>query len=117
MVLRNFEGFVTTYQEPLDYDPEDIKHLEQLIDRRPEPGQEGVTELLEGKRMTIEPDGFDIVRSRGGKEHRLRSGDDVHKWQPLGVGSIDSEGSDSDSLPAPKKELGSGEDGEQGEDG
>ena len=109
VVLRNFEGFVTTYQEPLDYDPAEIQDQEQLIERRSEPGQEGVSDLLEGKRMTIKPDGFDIVRSRGGEEHRLRSGDDSHKWQPLGVGSIDSEGTEPSSLPGPKKEHSSGE--------
>ncbi len=40
VVLRNFEGFVATYQEPLDYDPGEIKDQEQLIERRSEPGQE-----------------------------------------------------------------------------
>lgn len=108
VVLRNFEGFVTTYQEPLDYDPEEIKSQEQLVDRRPEPGQEGITDLLEGKRMTIEPEGFVEIRSRGGKEHRLRSGDQ-HKWQPLGIGSIETDETEPESLPAPKKELDSGQ--------
>ncbi|GMQ78521.1 MAG: KamA family radical SAM protein [Anaerolineae bacterium] len=112
VVLRNFEGFVTTYQEPLDYDPEDIKALDQLIERRPEPGQEGVTDLLEGKRMTIEPEGFGLVRSRGGKEHRLRSGDDSQKWRPLGVGSIEPEEREGESLPPPKKELSTGKEDE-----
>ena len=48
VVLRNFEGFITTYTEPLDYDPHEITHQEALIARRPEPGQEGVLGLLEG---------------------------------------------------------------------
>jgi lysine 2,3-aminomutase len=88
VVLRNFEGFITTYQEPLDYDPDAIDHQERLIERRPEKGQEGVLALLEGERMFIEPEGFSDVHARGGAEHRLRSGDLAKKWQPLGVGAI-----------------------------
>jgi lysine 2,3-aminomutase len=89
VVLRNFEGFITTYSEPIDYDPNEIKALEALIEPRHEPGQEGILELLEGQRLTIEPDGFSQVRSRGGAEHRLRDGEDGHKWQPLGVGAFE----------------------------
>jgi lysine 2,3-aminomutase len=89
VVLRNFEGFITTYTEPLDYDPYEIKEQEALIAPRPEPGQEGVLGLLEGKRMFIEPEGFEEVHARGGQEHRLRSGEAAQKWQPLGIGSIE----------------------------
>ncbi|HEX6384156.1 MAG TPA: hypothetical protein VF177_05765, partial [Anaerolineae bacterium] len=89
VVLRNFEGFITTYQEPLDYDPEAIRSQEALIEPRPEPGQEGVLGLLQGKQMAIEPEGFEEVHARGGAEHRLRSGELAQKWQPLGVGSIE----------------------------
>jgi len=89
VVLRNFEGFITTYSEPLDYDPDEIKQQEALIAPRPEPGQEGIHGLLQGERMFIEPEGFSNTHSRGGAEHRLRSGDLSQKWQPLGVGSIE----------------------------
>lgn len=102
VVLRNFEGFITTYQEPLDYDPDEIVPQENLIDRRHEPGQEGVLSLLEGDKMTIEPEGFSKVRSRGGKDHRLRSGDTTDKWRPLGVGTIDPEESEPERLPGPE---------------
>lgn len=101
VVLRNFEGFITTYEEPLDYDPQEIRHLESQIERRPEPGQEGLLELLEGERLTIEPQGFDVVRARGGKEHRLRSGDLSHKWQPLGLGTIKPDEDEPAQLPDP----------------
>lgn len=101
VVLRNFEGFITTYEEPIDYDPHEIKHLESQIERRPEPGQEGLLELLEGERLTIEPQGFDVVRARGGKEHRLRSGELAHKWQPLGVGTIKPDEDEPAQLPDP----------------
>jgi lysine 2,3-aminomutase len=90
VVLRNFEGFITTYQEPLDYDPDAIKAQEALIAPRPEPGQEGIHGLLQGQRMSIEPEGFSQTHSRGGAEHRLRSGEIAQKWTPLGVGSIDA---------------------------
>jgi lysine 2,3-aminomutase len=101
VVLRNFEGFMTTYQEPLDYDPAEIEHQEKLIEPRPEPGQEGVLALLEGDKMTIEPEGFSETHSRGGSEHRLRSGDLAKKWQPLGVGALEPE---LDKLPEPSSD-------------
>ena len=56
-----------------------------------EPGQEGVLGLLEGRQMSIEPEGFAEVRARGGTEHRLRSGEKAQKWQPLGVGAMEGE--------------------------
>ncbi len=84
-VLRNFEGYITTYSEPLDYDPEAIRPLEAQVARRPEPGQDGLTSLLDGRRLAIEPQGFAEAHVRGAAEaHRLKA--DPHKWQPLGVG-------------------------------
>ena len=102
VILRNFEGFITTYTEPLDYDPYEIKAQEALIAHRPEPGQEGILKLLEGKEMFIEPEGFANTHSRGGVEHRLRSGDLSSKWQPLGVGAMEGEkGTKQEALPEP----------------
>jgi lysine 2,3-aminomutase len=98
VVLRNFEGFITTYQEPLDYDPGEIEHQEKLVEPRPEPGQEGILALLEGEKMSIEPEGFSDTHARGGAEHRLRSGELSKKWQPLGVGALEPE---PDKLPEP----------------
>ncbi len=88
VVLRNYEGFLTTYTEPADYDPHAIDALDAQARRRLEPGQRGVLGLLEGERMTIEPAGFSETHARGGEEHRLRSGD-ASKWQPLGIGTPD----------------------------
>jgi lysine 2,3-aminomutase len=85
IVLRNFEGFITTYEEPIDYLPSDAAQTEL---RRPEPGQSGVLSLLEGEEMFIKPEGFDDLHERGGIQHRLK---DANKWQPLGIGSGDSE--------------------------
>ncbi len=84
VVLRNYEGFITTYAEPMDYDPRAVGPLEQQIAARPEPGQAGVLDLLEGNRLTITPEGFEEVHRRGGGLHRLNV--DQHKWVPLGLG-------------------------------
>lgn len=110
VVLRNFEGFITTYAEPLDYDPHEVELQRYEVRRRLEPGQEGVLGLLEGQRMTIEPEGFGSTHARGGGEHRLRSGDLAAKWQPLGVGAMEGEQAKSPkqvtaTIPAPEPEA------------
>ena len=52
VVLRNFEGVITTYEEPNDYVPNcHCKDCEKQI---------GVSALLSGEKMTIEPE--DMVR-------------------------------------------------------
>ncbi len=90
VVLRNFEGFLTTYSEPTNYDPTAVAPLDAQITRRPEPGQSGVLGLLEGERLTIEPEGFANTHLRGdGHQHRLNT--DQHKWQPLGIGAGEAE--------------------------
>lgn len=81
IVLRNFEGFITTYEEPTDYLPE--KAAKFTGTKRPEPGQEGVSALLDGDKMLIKPEGFDVLHDRGGIRHRLK---DEKKWIPLGIG-------------------------------
>ncbi|MEW6569286.1 MAG: lysine 2,3-aminomutase [Chloroflexota bacterium] len=84
IVLRNFEGFVTTYEEPIDYRPHDPSTCPYCRNKRPEPGQVGVTGLLDGEQMFLKPEGFDAVHARGGEVHRLRA--DSNKWRPLGIG-------------------------------
>jgi lysine 2,3-aminomutase len=85
IVLRNFEGFITTYEEPVDYVP---SNAAQTTLKRPEPGQSGVLGLLEGEQMFIKPEGFDELHTRGGIQHRLK---DESKWMPLGIGEGDEE--------------------------
>jgi len=80
VILRNFEGYITTYEEPTDYRPEDAAPSKW---HRMEPGQEGITGLLDGKQMFIKPEGFDQLHERGGIQHRLK---DANKWVPLGIG-------------------------------
>ena len=52
-VLRNFEGVITTYTEPLDYTSNEC-HCEYCKAKASE-HIEGVSSLLEGKGMSIEP--------------------------------------------------------------
>jgi lysine 2,3-aminomutase len=81
VVLRNYEGFITTYEEPLDYTP--AKAAKPRF-TRPEPGQLGVHGLLEGQDMFIKPQNFDEIHDRHGIQHRLK---DASKWKPLGIGA------------------------------
>ena len=84
VILRNYEGYITTYEEPAEYQPHDPSTCQYCQNPRPEPGQEGITGLLDGKRMWIEPAGFQQVHERGAEgTHRLK---DPSKWVPLGVG-------------------------------
>ena len=85
IILRNFEGYVATYEEPAEYKSHDPKTCPYCQNKRPEPGQEGLTGLLDGNEMFIKPEGFDQLRERGGASHRLR--DHSEKWKPLGIGS------------------------------
>jgi lysine 2,3-aminomutase len=81
IILRNFEGLVTTYEEPVDYLPE--RAAKYTGEKRPEPGQSGISGLLDGEQMMIKPEGFDQVHDRDGIQHRLK---DARKWVPLGIG-------------------------------
>jgi len=85
VALRNYEGFITTYEEPIQYTPHDPATCPACQSKRIEPGQSGVHGLLEGEEMFIKPEGFDLLHNRGGGMHRLRA--DSTKWQPLGIGA------------------------------
>jgi len=81
VVLRNFEGYITTYEEPIEYTPKETARFSG--EKRAEPGQTGVFGLLEGEKMSIKPTAFDEIHERGGLPHRLK---DERKWVPLGIG-------------------------------
>jgi len=83
VVLRNFEGFITTYDEPNDY----TGHTMARPARQPAgassgpatgagAGQSGVHGLLTGAARAIKPEGFDRVHARPG----------VVKWDPVPAG-------------------------------
>ena len=87
VVLRNYEGYITTYEEPPTYERHDEAACSYCQHERSEPGQSGILGLLEGERMWIEPKGFDEIHLRGNTEaHRLQ---DPSKWVPFGVGAIE----------------------------
>ena len=97
VVLRNYEGYITTYEEPLEYQPHDKASCASCQHTRPEPGQSGVHGLLQGERMWIEPRGFEEVHTRGNTEqHRLQ---DPSKWVPYGVGAIEGSGAAAAARP------------------
>lgn len=64
VVLRNYEGFVSTYEEPLDYPAHDPKTCKFCQNKRDESGQRGVSGLLEGDADTIKPEDFDKIHKR-----------------------------------------------------
>ncbi|MBN2503340.1 MAG: lysine 2,3-aminomutase, partial [Anaerolineales bacterium] len=84
VVLRNFEGFVTSYEEPSAYTGHDPATCTFCQNKRSEPGQRGISGLLDGEAMSIQPEGFDATHRRGGEQHRLRL--NPSEWQPLGIG-------------------------------
>jgi len=84
IVLRNYEGYIATYEEPTEYTAHDPATCSYCQSKRPEPGQTGITGLLDGQDMFIKPEGFDLIHDRHGIQHRLK---DEKKWKPLGIGA------------------------------
>jgi lysine 2,3-aminomutase len=67
VVVRNFEGFITTYAEPETYDRHDPAICPSCQRRAAvsgEEGQEGVAGLLAGHQVAIVPEGFDTSHQR-----------------------------------------------------
>jgi lysine 2,3-aminomutase len=86
IIVRNYEGYISSYEEPEHYTPHDPKTCKYCQNKRLEPGQAGITGMLDGDEMFIKPQGFDVLHDRHGVQHRLK---DEKKWQPLGIGSGD----------------------------
>jgi lysine 2,3-aminomutase len=86
VILRNFEGYIASYEEPTDYTPATAAKFKGL--KRPEPGQEGITSLLDGERLSIKTDNFDEAHERRGMQHRIK---DEAKWKALGIGPGEEE--------------------------
>ena len=78
VVLRNYEGYITAYDEPGDYDPHEIERASYQPAHRVEEGQGGVLDLLAGNADAIKPEGFDSLHKRHGMAHRLNA--NVQKW-------------------------------------
>ena len=89
IVLRNYEGYITTYEEPTEYEPIDPALVAPFKNAMNETGQSGVFGLLQGEEMFIKPEGFDQLHQRGGLIHRLR--ENKEKWVPRGIGDGSSD--------------------------
>ncbi|HEY5118096.1 MAG TPA: KamA family radical SAM protein [Anaerolineales bacterium] len=85
MALRNYEGYISVYEEPVNYAAHDPATCPYCRDKRTEPDQSGVSGLLEGEQLAIEPAGWEAIHARGGSKHRLNR--DEEKWQPRGIGA------------------------------
>ena len=80
-MLRNYEAFHTLKNRRItSHTTKDRPYSRQAV----RVGQSGVFGLLDEERMTIKPEGFDHLHTRGGGLHRLR--EDNSKWKPLGIG-------------------------------
>lgn len=58
VVVRNYEGFISTYVQPTDYVPHDPKTCPYCLSRLEEGNQMGVAGLLAGQSATIAPAGW-----------------------------------------------------------
>ncbi|MEM6429761.1 MAG: lysine 2,3-aminomutase [Deinococcota bacterium] len=70
-VVRNYEGFISTYEQPADYerhDPETCEFCQAAKQQPGNPGQEGVGGLLAGANEVIRPEGWDSMHKRGREE-------------------------------------------------
>ena len=72
VVLRNFEGFITTYDEPNDYTGHTVARPTQQPARAGS-GRAGIHGLLTGAASAIKPEGFDRAHARPG----------AVKWDPV----------------------------------
>ncbi|MGZ6316634.1 MAG: lysine 2,3-aminomutase [Anaerolineales bacterium] len=86
IIVRNYVGYISSFEEPEHYTPNDPKTCKYCQNKRLEPGQAGITGMLDGDEMFIKPQGFDVLHDRHGVQHRLK---DEKKWQPLGIGAGD----------------------------
>ena len=65
VVLRNYEGYISTYEEPANYDPDLIYKMQPHAHRKKaEDQQSGVSGLLQGEAKSIKPEGFDQIHQR-----------------------------------------------------
>lgn len=68
VIVRNYEGFISSYDQPTDYSPHDpstCEYCQRAKAHSDEPGQEGVGGLLSGVKQVIRPEGWADVHKRG----------------------------------------------------
>ncbi len=64
VVVRNYEGFISTYTQPAYYRRHDPRSCPYCRAQRDEGGQEGVAGLLSGRKRTIAPEGWEDLHRR-----------------------------------------------------
>jgi lysine 2,3-aminomutase len=64
VILRNYEGYITVYHEPHDYQPKHHPTPASVQNSQQEPGQSGVAGLLREEATAIRPEGFDQIHHR-----------------------------------------------------
>ena len=90
VVLRNYEGYITTYEEPENYQKHDSAACAYCQHERPEPGQSGILGPARGRADVDRAEGL-----RGGphaRQHRGAPAPGPVKWVPFGVGAIEGTG-------------------------
>ena len=86
-MLRNYEGYITTYEEPLQYEQHDKSTCASCQQPRPEPGQGGIHGLLQGDRWIERAvEGSTVGAPRSSIGSRTSA-----KWVPYGVGAIEGQ--------------------------
>ncbi len=64
VVLRNYEGYLTAYEEPSDYRPHDPTNCAACQSKGEASRLHGVAGLLSGDAEAIKPEGFDELHAR-----------------------------------------------------
>jgi lysine 2,3-aminomutase len=64
VVVRNYEGFISTYIQPMDYGSHIPATCPYCQERRVKGGQEGVAGLLVGQSLTLAPEGWEALHRR-----------------------------------------------------
>jgi lysine 2,3-aminomutase len=93
VALRNYEGYISVYEEPTVYPGHDPETCPECRRKRGEAGQSGITGLLDGDELAIEPQDWARTHARGGAQHRLNR--NAEKWNPRGIGHPASGGEGS----------------------
>jgi lysine 2,3-aminomutase len=75
VVLRNFEGYISSYAQPTDY--QRPKPSRWTAAPTEEPGQHGVAGLLRGEHLAIRPEGWLETHERDEREGQQQANVDV----------------------------------------
>jgi lysine 2,3-aminomutase len=64
VVVRNYEGYISTYVQPVQYQPHDASTCSYCLERQIRSKQDGVAGLLAGKDLAIAPEGWRGLHQR-----------------------------------------------------